>query len=352
MLQARELAMKGIHVLLLEKGICGNEASWAGGGIVSPLYPWRYSAPVTALAKWSQAYYPNLVQSLEADTDIDPELTRHGLLMLSVDDKSDALAWAQTNTAWLDEVDSECIYKLEPKLRSGLNDALWMPHVASVRNPRLLKSLRAYLDRHPNVTIIEGCQVSELKYSGSSVSGIETSTHGVLEADSYVLCTGAWSEQLCANKNIKVRPVKGQMLVFEAKPGLVNRVVLSNGKYVIPRRDGLVVAGSTLEYCGFDRTTTAQAKAELADMAIDLFPELASCQVSHHWAGLRPGSPEGIPYIGRHPEFENVFINAGHFRNGLVLAPASVHVLSSILTGEACQLDVSPYDPKLPRSQS
>ena len=349
MLQARELAMKGISVLLLEKGICGNEASWAGGGIVSPLYPWRYSAPVTALAKWSQAYYPNLVQSLEADTDIDPELTRHGLLMLSVDDKSDALAWAQTNTAWLDEVDSECIYKLEPQLRPGLKDALWMPHVASVRNPRLLKSLRAYLDRHPNVTIIEGCQVSELKYSGSSVSGIETSTHGTLVADSYVVCTGAWSEQLCANKNIKVRPVKGQMLVFEAKPGLVNRVVLSNGKYVIPRRDGLVIAGSTLEYSGFDRTTTVQAKAELADMAIDLFPELAGCQISHHWAGLRPGSPEGIPYIGRHPEFENVFINAGHFRNGLVLAPASVHVLTSILTGEACQLDVSPYDPKLAR---
>lgn len=349
MLQARELAIRGMDVLLVEKGVCGNEASWAGGGIVSPLYPWRYSQPVTALATWSQAYYPNLAQCLEAESDIDPELTRHGLLMLSVNDEPDALAWAESNTAWLDEVGADRIYQLEPHLRAGLTKGLWMPHVASVRNPRLLKSLRVWLDKHPNVSIYEGCQVSELKHTGSKIAGLETSTHGVLEADAYVLCTGAWSEQVCANDNIRVRPVKGQMLVFDAKPGLVNRVVLSNGKYVIPRRDGLVIAGSTLEFCGFDRTTTGQARAELADMAIDLFPDLAHCQISHHWAGLRPGSPDGIPYIGHHPEFENVFINAGHFRNGLVLAPASVHVLTSILTKETCQLDVRPYDPRISR---
>lgn len=349
MLQARELALKGMDVLLVEKGLCGNEASWAGGGIVSPLYPWRYSPPVTALASWSQAYYPNLVQCLEAESDIDPELTRHGLLMLSVDDETEALAWSESNTAWLEKIDAEKVYQLEPHLRSGLNTGLWMPHVASVRNPRLLKSLRAWLDLHPGISIIEACQVLELKRSGSKIAGLDTSTHGLLEADSYVLCTGAWSEQICASENIKVNPVKGQMLVFDAKPGLVNRVVLNNGKYVIPRRDGMVVAGSTLEYCGFDRATTNEAKDELADMAIDLFPDLAGCQISHHWAGLRPGTSDGIPYIGHHPEFDNVFVNTGHFRNGLVLAPASVHVLTSIMSGEICQIDVSPYDPRIQR---
>tara|TARA_R110001592_G_scaffold66678_2_gene204840 strand:+ start:1959 stop:3047 length:1089 start_codon:yes stop_codon:yes gene_type:complete len=350
MLQARELALKGMDVVLLEKGICGNEASWAGGGIVSPLYPWRYSPPVTALATWSQSYYPNLVQCLEAESDIDPELTRHGLLMLSVDDESDALAWSESNTSWLEAIDAEKLYQLEPNLRLGLSNGLWMPHVASVRNPRLLRSLRAWLDRHPGVEIIESCQVSGLKESGSKIIGVETCTHGVLEADLYVLCTGAWSSEVCAHENIKVEPVKGQMLVFAATPGLVNRVVLNNGKYVIPRRDGLVVAGSTLEYCGFDRLTTKQAKDELADMAIDLFPELASCQISHHWSGLRPGTSDGIPYIGCHPQFENVYINTGHFRNGLVLAPASVYVLTSIMTGEDCQIDVAPYDPKISRN--
>ena len=351
MLQARELALKGMDVLLVEKGICGNEASWAGGGIVSPLYPWRYSPPVTALATWSQAYYPNLVQCLEAESDIDPELTRHGLLMLSVDDEPEALAWSESNAAWLEKIEAERIYQLEPNLRLGLSNGLWMPHVASIRNPRLLNALRTWLDRHPKVSIIEGCQVSKLKQSGSKIAGLETSSHGLLEADSYVLCTGAWSEKICENENIKVSPVKGQMLVFDAKPGVVNRVVLNNGKYVIPRRDGLVVAGSTLEYSDFDKTTTEQAKDELADMAIDLFPGLAGFQISHHWAGLRPGTAQGIPYIGHHPDFDNVFLNAGHFRNGLVLAPASVHVLTSIIMSEACQIDVSPYDPRVKRSE-
>ena len=148
MLQARELAIKGMDVTLLEKGICGKEASWAGGGIISPLYPWRYSPPVTALATWSQAYYPNLVQCLEAESDIDPELTRHGLLMLSIDDEQNAVTWSESNSAWLETINAEKIYQLEPNLRTGLNKALWMPHVASIRNPRLLRSLRTRSEEH------------------------------------------------------------------------------------------------------------------------------------------------------------------------------------------------------------
>lgn len=349
MLQARELANKGMEVLLLEKGLCGHEASWAGGGIISPLYPWRYSPPVTALARWSQAFYPNLVQSLDAESGIDPELTRHGLLMLSVKDKPEALQWSENNTTWLEEIETERIYHLEPHLRDGILRGLWMPQVASIRNPRLLKSLRRYLDQHPSVRVVEGCEVTGLSGHNGMVSGLNTSSHGTLEADKYVLCAGAWSQQVSAHDAIQVEPVKGQMIVFSASPGLVNRVVLSDGKYVIPRRDGLVVAGSTLEYCGFDRSTTGEAKDALADMAIDLFPALASCQISHHWAGFRPGTRDGVPFIGLHPEYDNVYINTGHFRNGLVLAPASVHVLSAILCGEAAQIDVSPYDPRLSR---
>lgn len=350
MLQARDLALKGMDVVLVEKGVCGKEASWAGGGIVSPLYPWRYSPPVTALASWSQAFYPNLVLSLEAETDVDPELTRHGLLMLSVNDEQEALSWSQEHTAWLERIDAEKIYQLEPHLRPALTKGLWMPHVASVRNPRLLRSLRVWLDRHPAVEVIEACPVLGLQRCGTRIGGLETAAHGLLEADIYVLCAGAWSQALSEHEHIQVEPVKGQMVAFAASPGLVNRVVLSDGQYVIPRRDGLVVAGSTLEYCGYDRQTTAQAKEALTDMAIDLFPELAACQIVEHWSGFRPGTPSGVPYIGLHPEFDNVYLNTGHFRNGLVLAPASVYVLSSIISGQDCSIALEPYDPRIPRS--
>jgi len=347
MMQARELAQKGIEVILLDKGACGSEASWAGGGIISPLYPWRYSKAITALASWSQAYYPNLIQTLEAESDVDPEITRHGLLMLNVEDQDEAVFWSQGADSWLEMIEKEAVYDLEPTLREGIQDGLWMSQVASVRNPRLLKSLRKILEDSPLVEIHEESAVTSLSKQGSRVTGVNTVHDECIEGDVVLVCSGAWTPRVSAQENLKIEPVKGQMVLFDAKPGMVNRIVLSNGQYVIPRRDGKVVAGSTLEYEGFDKQTTSQAKIALTDMAIDLFPELAACPVNHHWAGLRPGSPEGLPYIGRLPEYDNVYVNAGHFRNGLVLAPASVRLMTSMLCDEALPLDANPYDPAL-----
>jgi len=345
MMQARELAQKGISVVLLDKGVCGAEASWAGGGIISPLYPWRYSKPITALASWSQAYYPNLIQTLEAESDIDPEITRHGLLMLNVEDQDAALSWSQCAESWLEPIKQDAIYDLEPQLREGVQDALWMSQVASVRNPRLLKALRKILAQNPLVKIHEESAVTSLNTQGTRVTGVKTVQGDCIDGDLVLVCSGAWSPKVSGQDAIKIEPVKGQMVLFDAKPGMVNRVVLSDGQYVIPRRDGKVVAGSTLEYEDFDKQTTSQAKNALTDMAIDLFPELASCPVNHHWAGLRPGSPKGIPYIGGVPEYDNLYVNAGHFRNGLVLAPASVRLMTSMLCEEAHPMDASPYDP-------
>jgi len=345
MMQARELALKGVEVVLLDKGLCGSEASWAGGGIISPLYPWRYCDAVTQLANWSQAYYPNLIQTLEAETDIDPELTRHGLLMLDVDDREEAVNWSKGANTWLEEIYAPAIYDLEPNLRKGIKEGLWMSQVASIRNPRLLKALYRFIELNPLVTVMEENEVSSLISSGSKVSGVKTVNGKAVEGDKVLLSSGAWTPSLSGQKSIQIQPVKGQMLLFSAKPGMVNRVVLNHGRYVIPRRDGNVVAGSTLEYTGFEKQTTEQAKNELADMAIDLFPALASCQITHHWAGLRPSSPNGVPYIGKLPDYENAFINAGHFRNGLVLSPASVRLMTSILCEEESPIDPSPYDP-------
>lgn len=349
MMQARELVQKGIEVVLIDKGMCGAEASWAGGGIISPLYPWRYSSPINALASWSQAYYPNLIQTLEAESGIDPELTRHGLLMLDVDDKSRALEWAQQSPNWMQTIPKDQLYVLEPELRGGYSSALWMSQVSSVRNPRLLKALYHILAHDPRVTIFEEAAVSELLWQKNRVIGVRTVREQQIMADRVIVCSGAWSKALIGSEDVDIAPVKGQMILFDAKPGMVNRVVLSNGKYVIPRRDGRVVAGSTLEYTEFEKHTSADAKDSLADMAIDLFPELSRCNISHHWAGLRPGSPAGIPYIGALPEAENLYINAGHFRNGLVLAPASVRLMTALVCGEPAPLAAEAYAPTAKR---
>lgn len=345
MMQARELAQQGVKVTLVDKGACGAEASWAGGGIISPLYPWRYSEAVTALATWSQAYYPNLIQTLEAESDIDPELTRHGLLILNVEDHDEAIAWSKASDPWLEPVDRDAVYQLEPILRTGFTEGLWMPQVSSVRNPRLLKSLRAILEKDKNVEIREESAVVSFEKNGSRVLGVKTIRDEVLRGDLVLICSGAWSQALSDSNTIDIQPVKGQMIRFEAQPGIVNRIVLNEGRYVIPRRDGSIIAGSTLEYTGFDKHTTEQAKNELADMAIDLFPDLAGCPISNHWSGLRPGSPDGVPYIGLLPEYDNVYINAGHFRNGLLLAPASVRLMTAMICQQDLPLDPTPYQP-------
>ncbi|MCP5170040.1 MAG: glycine oxidase ThiO [Hahellaceae bacterium] len=343
LMQARELAQKGVAVTLIEKGLCAREASWAGGGIVSPLYPWRYSAPVTALASWSQSYYPNLVQSLEAESGIDPELSRHGLLMLSVDDPDDALAWAGEG-GWIQSVDKQELYRLEPELREGFNEALWMPQVASIRNPRLARALRASITAEKRITLVEECAVHELMLDGDKVTGVATDK-GEFEAEQVIVTAGAWTGGLLegVGVHLPIEPVRGQMILFKARPGLVKRVVMRDGKYVIPRRDGRVLAGSTLEHVGFDKTTTEVAKNTLADLAIDMFPGLADAQIEHHWAGLRPAAPMGIPFIGEVPEVAGLWVNAGHYRNGLVLAPASVRLLSALLLNETVPVDPVPY---------
>jgi len=346
MMQARELAQQGLDVILVDKGACGAEASWAGGGIISPLYPWRYTEPVTALASWSQAYYPNLIQTLEAESDIDSELTRHGLLMLNVEDKEAALTWSKSAEPWLEPIDREAIYQLESGLRTGFDDALWMPQVGSIRNPRLLRALRTMLEREQAVEIREESAIVGFNTAGARITGVKTIRGDVLEGDVVLVCSGAWSQDLAGGDAIDIRPVKGQMIRFAARPGIVSRIVLNNGQYVIPRRDGSVIAGSTLEYTGFDKQTTEHAKNALADMAIDLFPDLASCPISDHWSGLRPASPTGVPYVGLLPEYDNVYINAGHFRNGLVLAPASVHLLTAIICKQTLPLDPEPYQPQ------
>ena len=344
LMQARELAHKGWQVVLVDKSEFGKEASWAGGGIISPLYPWRYSAPVTALASWSQAYYPNLIQSLEAESDIDPELSRHGLLMLAVEDEQAALNWAEDVEHWLTPIDAGQLYQLEPQLREGLDRGLWMKQVASVRNPRLLKALKRIVAQDPAIECVEVSSVAACRpHSTSPAVVLEDGRR--IEADAILFCSGAWTQTLLDLPAIEIAPVKGQMLVFDAPPGLVNRVVLSHGKYVIPRRDGKVVAGSTLEYKGFDKQCTPHARDVLSDAAIELFPALASCAITHHWAGLRPGSPGGVPYIGQVPGHDNVYVNAGHFRNGLVLAPASVRLMTSLLCHDEAPVDPAPYDP-------
>jgi len=349
MLTARELAAGGARVAVLERGRTGREASWAGGGILSPLYPWRFPDPVTALASWGQPRWRALAEALAEDSGIDPEWTPSGLLILDPEERETALEWAARSGVRLEAVGAGEAARLEPRLAPAQIDAgrgaLWLDAVAQVRNSRLVRALRASLDRR-GVEVREQTEVTGLVVRDGRVEGVNTRA-GTLAGATVLVAGGAWSARLLADigLGLEVEPVRGQMLLFRAAPGLVRRIVLSRDRYLIPRRDGRVLVGSTLEYVGFDKGTTEDARGDLYKEALRLIPALADCEVEHQWAGLRPGSPTGIPFIGPHPAVRGLFLNTGHFRNGVVLGPASARLAADLCLERAPILDPRPYAP-------
>lgn len=358
LLMARELARAGATVTVIERGTCCSEASWAGGGIVSPLYPWRYSAPVTALASAAQSAYPALAAALLSETGIDPELQTTGLLMLDALDAQEALTWAATAGKQMQALDAAAIHRHEPHLGKQFGHGLWMPDIANIRNPRLGQALLASLRCQPGVEILEHAELLRIDWMQSGgkrqVRALKVSQGGVLHtlpAGQVIVAAGAWSGRLLASADVAlpVVPVKGQMLLYATPTRLLRSIILSQGRYLIPRRDNLVLVGSTLEHDGFDKSLSADARGSLRDSAIDMLPALANIPVKQQWAGLRPGAPGGIPSIGQLPSWSNLYVNAGHFRNGLVLAPASAHLLADILLGRPLSVDPEPYQPALAR---
>lgn len=346
LMTARFLLQAGVErIVLCERTAPGREASWAGGGIVSPLYPWTYSDPVTALATASQAVYPALAHALYAETGINPELQRCGLLVLDQGTGEQAQQWAAIHDKPMQLLDHELIQRYEPALRAPEPRAVWLPEISNIRNPRLLQALLKSIMNDQRVRVFSNCEIDQIEEQATAVELRASRSGCKVRASQVLICAGAWSNALTEPLGINcgVEPVKGEMLLYPPQPGLVRSVVLHEGKYLIPRMDGRILVGSTLEYAGFDKTLTEAATASLCEFAAALVPELEGVVPERQWAGLRPGSAQGIPLIGLLPASERVFINAGHFRNGLVLAPASAALAADLMLGNAPQLDPAPY---------
>lgn len=339
---ARALREAGVRVTVLECGRAGREASWAAGGILSPLYAWESPGPVNFLAARSQSLYPALAQSLREATGIDVEWSRSGMLVLDTDTEA-ALAWAARSGNECEAVDAVQAQTIEPALRPCVHGGVWFPGVAQIRNPLLLRALVQEL-RARGVRVREDTSADEILHRHGRVSGVRAGAER-LAADCVVIAAGAWSAHLldATGLELPVAPVRGQMLMLRAAPGTLARIVLARQRYLIPRRDGRVLIGSTVEAAGYSKETTAAARTQLLRFAGALAPALRDATLERQWAGLRPGSPDGIPFIGAHPTIAGLFVNTGHYRNGITLAPASAELLADQILGRAPKLDPHPY---------
>jgi glycine oxidase len=342
LLTAKALTQAGAKVTILEKNATAQESSWAGGGILLPLYPWRQAEAITKLVIPSLKNYPLLNEELLAATGIDPEWTESGLLITKNPDVDSAKQWCQAHHIPVATADG-CFFE---NLHTQACNPLWLPTIAQARNPRLLKSLTAFLMQE-GVTFIENCTVTEIMQQNNRVQAVHTNL-GTLPINHLVIATGAWTAKLSQNlfpttKPLPITPVKGQMLLFQAQPNTLSPIILDDDHYLIPRRDGKILVGSSVEYAAFDKSTTQTMKDKLKTFAFELFPRLKDFFLIAHWAGLRPGTEDGIPYIDNHPEIENLSLCAGHFRNGLTMAPASAQLMADLILKRPPQLDPAPY---------
>lgn len=324
------LLQNGCQVALLERGAVGSEASWAGGGILSPLLPWDYAEALSALALRSMAEYADWVADIEACCGHSTEYWRCGMHVSGISHSDTALAWCQAHS-------------LAAQPTSPGTGSLWLPDIAQIRNPRLVVALRKAVVQMGGVIHTHTAVETVITREGRLVA--VNTRQGSFRADRFVLATGAWAgialPGLTGVPNI--RPIRGQMLLFKLEPGVLDTILYRNGLYLIPRRDGHVLVGSTLEDAGFDKTTDAATHQRLHAEAAELLPILADARPVRHWAGLRPGSPGNIPVIDRHPDFDNVFVNAGHYRYGVTMAPASAELLLDLMEGRTPALDPAPY---------
>ncbi len=339
---ARILLQAGYRVTLVERGEVGREASWAGGGILSPLCPWDYREPVTRLALRGMEMFGEAAAALHAATGIDTEYQRSGMLVLPPFQSALAEQWCAQHSFALQQVNLADYF---PGMRgAGMRgEGMLLPDVAQVRNPRLMQALRKHVEMLGG-TILEHREVQKFEIAGERVVALHT-TQGRLTADAYIVAAGAWSRALLGEHalNIDIRPIRGQILLlkFDAPP--FRQILLRENLYLIPRRDGHVLVGSTLEDVGFDKSITAAARDDLLGRVRELFPDWRDSEPVQHWAGFRPGSPDNIPTIGRHPELANLYVNSGHFRYGVTMAFASAELLLNEIEGKSQPFSVGAY---------
>ena len=341
MTSAIRLLEAGHHVTLLERGSTGQEASWAGGGIMSPLCSWDYSDAVTRLAHRSMAMLAQAAEPLHHATGINPEYQRSGMLVLPPFDLERANNWCEQHQFPAQTVNVADY--LPSQNQSDNQTGLLLPDVAQVRNPRLLRALRKRAEMLGGV-ILEQHEVQSFVQQNGRVSALKTSC-GEFSADAYVITAGAWSKQLLGEHalHMDVKPIRGQILLFKFDAPPFQNILLKADLYLIPRRDGHVLVGSTLEDVGFDKSTTPVARESLLARAREIFPAWKAVEPIQHWAGFRPGSPDNIPTISRHPHLENLYANTGHFRYGVTMSLASAELLRNEIEQRTQPLPMDAY---------
>jgi glycine oxidase len=345
---ALRLAQAGRKVVVLERAIPGAEASSAAGGILSPGVEAVEPGPFYGLCRASLERYPAFAREVEALSGMSVGWRALGTLEVALDDAHAKVLAAraekmQRHRLPVEVLDDAAVRRLEPALSPEARGALFFPDEASL-DPRPLARAVYVAAARSGATFVTG-QVKRIAVEGGRVVGVDHD-RGRIEAGEVVLAAGSWS-LLVEGHGLPagaVRPVRGQIVILDTRPPLLSRVVFSGHGYVVPRPDGRILCGSTMEEVGFEKAVTAGGLRQVLDIAIGISPALERAPVVETWSNFRPASPDGEPILGA-GTVPGLFYATGHTRNGILLAPITADAIAAAILGRPAPVDLSPFSP-------
>ncbi len=330
---AFELSKRSRRVLVIDRTEPGTEASHAAAGMLAHCDPHTHELLIP-LAASSARLYPELVLEQEDETGLHIDLRREGAIAFFPDSEK-PLSGSELSAAEL--------ARLEPALAQR-SPAYFMPEASL--DPRCLVQALTKSLHHRRVDIATGSAVVSVEMSGRKATGVRTDKSHYA-ASVVINCAGAWASRI-APVPLRTRPVKGQMLSVVPPHGSrfpLRHVVRSSCCYLVPRTDGRIVIGSTLEEAGFDKRVDPNIIQGLHQSAANLLPEIGQGRILEAWAGLRPGSPDSLPMIGE-TSYGGYLVATGHYRDGILLAPVTAQIVAKLAVGETPETNLLPFSPE------
>jgi glycine oxidase len=348
---AWRLRREGAAVTVLERGRLGKEASWASAGMIAPQAEAQAPGPFFQLCLRARDTFEAALEMLRADTEVDPEYDRAGILYLALNDSErreleQRAQWQTGAGGTVEELTPSAARQMEPGISPETVYALYMPLERRIENRKLtLAYATAAISK--GAAFVEGVTAREVCVKGNNVTGVRTDDGRRFQADIVINAAGAWAGEIqgIADK-LETYPVRGQIACFETRPGHLRSSVFSLGGYLVPRRDGRILAGSTMEEAGFDKSVTLAGLAKITVAALDMMPSLGELPLREAWAGLRPATRDFLPVLGPSPSVPDFFYATAHFRSGILLSAITGEIVADLVQTRNPSIDISPFSPK------
>lgn len=338
---ARDLRKLGAgSIAVIDSGKMGREASWAAAGMLAPNAETEVVDSFYHLCSASNDLYSQFAEDLRTETGIDIAFSPSGTLELAFDAAAakhleSKLAAQNEAGVGVEKLSADEVRSLEPGISDSLLFGLHYPNDGHVDNRLLVDALTEFARRN-KIDLIENEPVISLVNDGGTITGATTKSR-TISARRTILTTGAWTSLIEIDGRIlpiHVKPVRGQMIALQASGVSLSKVIYGAGAYLVPRNDGRILVGATMENAGFDRELSADAAQQLRAAAAATYPALAGLEMVEHWCGFRPHADGGLPVIGNIAGYERLTVATGHYRNGILLAPVTARIVSLSLAGD------------------